>query len=176
MRARSEVVCGAAFFSLSGGTFGGGSGAGESSIFSKTHLPRATGDVRLATEVTSRKLDWPSRPRRIFFESRRAGIGCRELRASRNAPPGARRRTCNPRSADPLHCDPRERCFRTTTRSRGGRPAQIVVERGRKRTLILQFSQVQPLVGEVGRQSFRARVRQHARACRSSTAGSCSLF
>ena len=31
-------------------------------MFSKIHLPRATGDVRLATEVTRRKLDCPSRP------------------------------------------------------------------------------------------------------------------
>ena len=42
--------------SSSGGTFGGGSGGGTPSRFSSTHLPRDTGDVRFATDVTSRKL------------------------------------------------------------------------------------------------------------------------
>ena len=62
---RTEVGCCAPSFSGSGGTFGGGRGAGVPRRFSRTHLPRATGEVRFATEVTSRKLDWPSKPRRF---------------------------------------------------------------------------------------------------------------
>ncbi len=40
--------------------------------------------------------------------------------------------------------------------------AQVLVERGRQRALIFQLPQIEPLVGEVGGQRFRARVRQHA--------------
>src|SRR5580698_7672101 len=57
IRCRTDAACGAEPSVSSGGMFGGGVGAGVPSRFSKTHLPRATGDVRFATEVTSRKLD-----------------------------------------------------------------------------------------------------------------------
>ena len=49
---------------LSDGTSGGGGGTGRPSRFSSTHLPRRTGDVRSACDVTARMLPWPSRPRR----------------------------------------------------------------------------------------------------------------
>ena len=44
--------------------FGGGGGGGEPSRFSSTHLPRSTGDVRVAYDVSVRMLPWPSRPPR----------------------------------------------------------------------------------------------------------------
>jgi len=44
--------------------FGGGSGGGLPSRFSRIHAPRVTGDVRFATEVTSRKLPCPNSPLR----------------------------------------------------------------------------------------------------------------
>ena len=50
--------------SSSAGTLGGGGGGGEASSTSITHLPRCTGEVRSATEVSVRMLPWPSRPRR----------------------------------------------------------------------------------------------------------------
>src|SRR5688572_1174679 len=56
-----------AFVSSSSGTLGGGGGGGEPSSTSMIHLPRNTGDVRSAIEVSSRTLPWPSTPRR--FES-----------------------------------------------------------------------------------------------------------
>ena len=48
----------------SGGTFGGGGGGGVPSRFSSIHLPRTTGEVRLAYDVTVRMLPWPSSPPR----------------------------------------------------------------------------------------------------------------
>ncbi len=51
-------------FSFSGGTLGGGRGGGLPSRFSRIHLPRCTGEVRLALDVTSSMLPCPSRPRR----------------------------------------------------------------------------------------------------------------
>ena len=67
MRSRTDVGCASPEFSFSGGTFGGGNGGGLPSRFSKIHLPRCTGEVRLALEVTSKMLPWPSRPRRASF-------------------------------------------------------------------------------------------------------------
>ena len=43
------------------GTFGGGSGGGRPSILSRIHLPRATGEVRVETDVSVRKLRVPAR-------------------------------------------------------------------------------------------------------------------
>src|SRR5436190_23617332 len=39
--------------SFSGGTSGGGGGGGAASKFSRTHLPRITGDVRVGYDVTA---------------------------------------------------------------------------------------------------------------------------
>ena len=49
---------------LSAGMLGGGGGGAADSRFSRTHLPRTTGDVRVAYEVSVRMLPWPSRPPR----------------------------------------------------------------------------------------------------------------
>ena len=51
-------------FSGSGGTFSGGGGTGVPSRFSRIHLPRRTGDVRFAYDVTVMMLPWPSSPPR----------------------------------------------------------------------------------------------------------------
>src|SRR5258708_38425177 len=60
-----RIFSGPPLLSSSGGTFGGGSGGGVPRIFSSTHTPRFTGDVRkFCTHVTERKLPCPSRPRR----------------------------------------------------------------------------------------------------------------
>ena len=52
-------------FSVSAGTFGGGGGGGVPSSTSITYLPRCTGDVRMAVEVSVRMLAWPSKPKRF---------------------------------------------------------------------------------------------------------------
>jgi len=49
-------------FSGSEGTLGGGGGGGVPSSTSITHLPRCTGDVRIAVEVSVKMLAWPSSP------------------------------------------------------------------------------------------------------------------
>ena len=64
IRSRTEAGFAPTTDSLRGGTFGGGSGGGLPRIFSRIHLPRWTGEVRLAFEVTSSMLPWPRRPRR----------------------------------------------------------------------------------------------------------------
>ena len=50
--------------SLSAGTFGNGGGGGVPTMFSRIHLPRITGEVRVAYEVTVRMLPWRSNPPR----------------------------------------------------------------------------------------------------------------
>ena len=71
--ARCSVICSRSvsalplspFVSSSAGTFGGGSGGGVPRMFSSTHTPRLTGEVRkFCVHVTARKLPLPSRPRR----------------------------------------------------------------------------------------------------------------
>ena len=56
MRSRTEVgtldIPCPVVFSGSGGTFGGGSGAGLPKRFSRIHEPRVTGDVRFGDDVT----------------------------------------------------------------------------------------------------------------------------
>ena len=71
--ARCSVICSrsvSTFFdpaavSSSAGTFGGGSGGGVPRMFSSTHTPRFTGEVRkFCVHVTDRKLPLPRIPRR----------------------------------------------------------------------------------------------------------------
>ena len=61
---RSRIVRGFCPFSLSSsaGTSGGGGGGGVPSMFSRIHLPRTTGDVRSACDVSARMLPWPEQP------------------------------------------------------------------------------------------------------------------
>ena len=59
-----SVLPGSAPSVFSAGMFGGGGGGGDASRFSSTHLPRSTGEVRVAYEVSVRMLPWPSRPPR----------------------------------------------------------------------------------------------------------------
>ena len=51
---------------LSGGTFCGGGGGGVPTMFSRIHLPRSTGEVRLAYDVTVSTLPWPRIPPRTL--------------------------------------------------------------------------------------------------------------
>ena len=64
LRRASRAAVRARLFSFSGGTLAGGDGGGVPSRFSRIHLPRRTGEVRLAFEVTVRMLPCPSSPRR----------------------------------------------------------------------------------------------------------------
>ena len=62
----STAIFAARLALLSGGTFGGGGGGGVPRRFSRIHLPRSTGDVRFAYDVTVRMLPWPSSPPRTL--------------------------------------------------------------------------------------------------------------
>ena len=66
MRSRTDrnAPVGRPLVSSSAGTLGGGGGGGEPSSTCITHLPRCTGDVRSATDVSSSMLPCASRPRR----------------------------------------------------------------------------------------------------------------
>src|ERR1019366_10265783 len=48
-----------ALVASSAGTFGGGGGGGGPTSTSMIHLPRITGDVRSATDRSTRMLPWP---------------------------------------------------------------------------------------------------------------------
>ena len=52
------------------GTSGGGGGGGVPRMFSMIHLPRMTGEVRLAREVPVRMEPWPRSPRRTLSAGR----------------------------------------------------------------------------------------------------------
>ena len=80
---RSRIVCTFACVrcSDSAGTFGGGSGGGAPRMLLRIHLPRITGEVRIAGEVTVRMLPWPSRPRRgLSAGSARAEVAALDVR------------------------------------------------------------------------------------------------
>src|SRR4051794_34026353 len=51
-------------FSSSIGTLGGGGGGSTPRMLLRIHLPRFTGDVRIAKDVVVRMLAWPSSPPR----------------------------------------------------------------------------------------------------------------
>ncbi len=51
-----QRLAGLLVFSISVGTSGGGGGGGAPSTFSMIHLPRSTGEVRCAYDVTVRTL------------------------------------------------------------------------------------------------------------------------
>src|SRR4029079_9231438 len=60
----------ATVFSFNDGTLAGGGGGGVPRRFSRIHLPRITGEVRVAYDVTVRILPWRSSPPRSLSESR----------------------------------------------------------------------------------------------------------
>ncbi len=71
-------------------------------MFSSSHLPRSTGDVRLGYDVTVSRLPWPSRPPRCAAGQRaRDGSACPGHPESRSGAPAARSGTCSPPSAAP---------------------------------------------------------------------------
>ncbi len=79
-----------AAFSFSGGTPAGGGFGGVPMMFSSSHFPRCTGDVRVATDVTINRLPWPRRPRRassVVYAPVLASVNVSEFR---NAAPTAR--------------------------------------------------------------------------------------
>ena len=91
----SRIVSGAPSLAssvASDGTSGGGGGGGDASRLSSTYLPRSTGDVRAAYDVTVRMLPWPEQAaaRGCRRRARRGGnscpgrSGCRSACASRS--------------------------------------------------------------------------------------------
>src|SRR5437867_7698294 len=68
-RSRTERVADTVL-SLNAGTFGNGGGGGVPMILSRIHLPRITGEVRVAYDVTVRMLPWRSNPPRWLSLSR----------------------------------------------------------------------------------------------------------
>ena len=106
---RARTVFGAPGVSSgNGGTTGGGGGGGVPIRLSRIHLPRTTGDVRSACDVTSRMPPLPSRPLRASSVHRHpAEVADRRRSGCRSAAPAARSRTCSRPSSDRARCDPR---------------------------------------------------------------------
>ena len=77
MRSRvdSSLPPAVALVASSAGTFGGGGGGGDPSSTSMIHLPRITGEVRSATDVSTRMLPCPSTPRRYSGSVTRRNSG-----------------------------------------------------------------------------------------------------
>ena len=150
-------------FSFNGGTLGGGRGGGVPRRFSRTHLPRATGDVRLATDVTSRKLAWPSKPRRSRPErvTRRNRL---PMNVRNSVVPGQSLVHVRVVGIEQIHHAAvfAHDAFEKQLRLAPKRLPQVIVESTRLGSSTLQLAQVQPLPAEVGRQRLRTRIRQHA--------------
>ena len=118
-------------------------------MFSSSHCPRSTGDVRFGYDVTVRMLAWPSSPPRVpSAKRRRAGSGCRRRSGSRSAAPAARSRTCSRRSAARRRCGSSRSWLSTNSCvSCSHRVAQVLVElriqrrrRARRRRSLLSSS------------------------------------
>ena len=166
MRSRMVGTESSLLASCNGGTPGGGGGGGVPIMFSSTHLPRSTGDVRLAYEVASRMLPWPSRPPRTLSGRQRhapelRAVNVRHAVVLRQAL--IEERVVGPQQVEHaavLLDDALEKELGLLTEG----PPQIVVEHrehppiGHNRG---EIPQIQPLSGEVVDQRFRARVRQH---------------
>ena len=131
-------------------------------MFSRTHLPRATGDVLVATDVTSRILPWPSNPRRESSGSchpaKAAAIDVRD--AVVLCQPFVDKGVVGIQQIDHAAVfadDAVEEHFRFPPE---GLP-KIVVEVARFRPGALQFAKVKPLAGEVRGQRGGFRIGQH---------------
>ena len=107
----------------SAGTFGGGGGGGVPRMFSSSHLPRSTGDVRFGYDVTVRMLPWPSRPPRgSSVERDAAEVAAVDVRnAVVPRQPLVDERVVGGQQLE-RRCDPRAAGCRRTARSRAGTP------------------------------------------------------
>ena len=157
-------------------TPGGGCGGGVPSRFSSTHLPRDTGEVRVATDVTVSMLPWPSRPRRGLSAGERHAAEVAAVHVGNAVVPRQPfvQRTCSRRRA-------------ASTRLRSSRtmlPKSISVSRRndcrrlssnvpRLRLHVGELAQVEPLARRSCRTSASAFGSASMRdTCCSSTAGS----
>ena len=118
-----------------GGTFGGGGGGGMPRRLSSTHLPRSTGEVRFAYDVTVRMLPCPSSPRALAVLGRGhaaevAAVDARDAVVPRE--PLVQERVVGA-SAAPGRCGPRcTMLSKNSSVSRRKRLAQVVVEIGKQ--------------------------------------------
>ena len=159
----------------SGGTFGGGAGGGVPSRFSRTHLPRSTGDVRSAYDVTIRMLPLPSRPRRASSVERdaaeMAAVDVRDAVVLRE--PLVHERVVGGQQVEHAAVFPDD-ALEEQLGLAAERLPQVVVEVRkllRVRRLVAQVAQLQPLAREVAHQRVGRGSASMRRTCCSSTAG-----
>ncbi len=165
--ARARAALAATVLSSSAGTSGGGGGGGVPSRFSRIHLPRITGDVRVAYDVTVRMLPCRSRPPRCAAGSERdaaeaAAVDVRNAVVLREplveegvVGLAAGRARCGPRAARSSKSSSvsrRNACRRLSSKSGKSRPSGVID---------VEIAQVQPLPGEV---ASRATARADRRA------------
>ena len=116
--------------SLSGGTLVGSGGTRRASRLSSTHLPRTTGDVRSACDVTIRIAALAQQALARFVGQRDAAeVAAVDVRACRSASPAARSGTCSRRSSDRATLrSSRMMLPKNSSVSRWKRLPQVVVE------------------------------------------------
>ena len=146
-----------------------------------THLPRCTGEVRSATDVSIRMLPCVRMPRRVSGNATRRNSGPVTLRNAVVTRRAARRGTCSrPWSASRGRCDPRARGCRRRVRSRGRNASDSELsqlrKQSRRRANLVHVLQTQPLRRRNAWTAFRDRGSASMRAtCFSNTAASLSV-
>ena len=145
-------------------TPGGGCGGGAPSRFSRIHLPRTTGDVRFAADVSVSTLPCPSSPRRGLS----AGSEMRRMRAPRTLgnPIVTRQTLVDERevgveqiddAAILLHDGPEQQSPSHAAASAAG----CASKSGESGRAFFSSRRIEPLPGEVGDERVRTRVGEH---------------
>ena len=134
------------------------------SRLSSTHLPRTTGDVRLAADVTVRMLPWPSSPRRGSFAGERHAADAAAANARHPVVP--RQALVHKREVGVEQIDDR-RSSRTMVRKSSSVSCWNDARRfssksGESGLTFLNSRRQQPLAGEVVDQRVGARIGEHA--------------
>ena len=148
---------------------GGGGGTGAPRMLSRIHLPRTTGEVRSACDVTARMLPWPSSPRRATSVDRDAAEPAAVDVRNPVVPgqPLVDERVVGGHQLHDRAVFPHD-ALEEHLGFAPERLAEVVVEireQVRVGLHVAHVAQLQPLAGEVVDERPRARVGQHAATC-----------
>ena len=167
MRSRTDSTRSLLTVSANGGTLAGGSGGGAPSSTSSTYLPRATGEVRLASDVMRQDRAAAEQAEAIRIGQRDAAEAAARRRSGcRSAGPAPRPRRCSRRSAGrAMLRSSRTMLSNSSSTSRRIDCGEVAGEVGEDRRLGMDLGQAgepQPLRRRSGRQALGAPVGEHA--------------